>query len=122
MDTLLNNTDQNNCVVFYSSNSPCVETCIKSVDNIFPVLANWTNVRKEGMNVFVFGKLRKYVGKETGNDFLIINMLMPLYQCTSTNVLQCQNCLKEDAVNSVNLFCLPENKSILLYFQEMFCQ
>uniref|UniRef100_A0A671M3V2 Uncharacterized protein n=1 Tax=Sinocyclocheilus anshuiensis TaxID=1608454 RepID=A0A671M3V2_9TELE len=116
MDTLLNNTDRNNCVVFYSSNSPCVETCIKSTDNIFPGLANWTNVRKEGMNVFVFGKLRKYVGKETGNDFLIINMLMPLYRCTSTNVVECQNCLKDDAVNP---FCLPGKKSILLYFQEM---
>uniref|UniRef100_A0A672KI80 Uncharacterized protein n=1 Tax=Sinocyclocheilus grahami TaxID=75366 RepID=A0A672KI80_SINGR len=97
MDTLLNNTDRNNCVVFYSSNTPCVETCVKSTENIFPGLANWTNVRKEGMNVFVFGNLRKYVGKETGNDFLIINLLMPLYRCTSTNVVECQNCLKDDA-------------------------
>ncbi len=95
-----------------------METCIKSAEDVFLGLANWTNVRKEGINVFVFGNLGKCVGKETGNDFLIINLLMPLYPCTSTNVLQ--NWLKEDVVNSVNPFCLLENKSILLYFQERF--
>ncbi len=86
--------------------SPCVETCIKSADDVFLGLANWTNVRKEGINVFVFGNLRNYFEKEThlkDNDFLIINLLMPLYRCTSTNVLQ--NWLKEDVVNSVNPFC-----------------
>ncbi len=86
--------------------SPSVETCIKSADDVFLGLANWTNVRKEGINVFVFGNLRNYFEKEThpiDNDFLIINLLMPLYRCTSTNVLQ--NWLKEDVVNSVNPFC-----------------
>lgn len=100
-----------------------METCIKSADNVFLGLANWTNVRKEGINVFVFGNLRNYFGKEThlkDNNFLIINLLMPLYRCTGTNVLQ--NWLKEDVVKSVNPFCLPGKKSILLYFQERFCK
>ncbi|XP_016407667.1 uncharacterized protein LOC107739931 [Sinocyclocheilus rhinocerous] len=116
LDTLLKNTDQNNCVVFYSYNSPCVKKCIKSADNIFPGLENWENVRKGGMNVFVFGKLWKDAKKEIANDFLMINKLVPLYRCMSTNVMECQNCVNG---NTANPFCLPENKSILLYFQEM---
>uniref|UniRef100_A0A8C2EGW5 Transmembrane protein n=1 Tax=Cyprinus carpio TaxID=7962 RepID=A0A8C2EGW5_CYPCA len=116
LDTLLKNTDQNNCVVFYSYNSPCVKKCIKSADNIFPGLENWNKVREGGMNVFVFGNLWKDAKKEIGNDFLMISKLVPLYRCKSTNVMECQNCVNG---NTPNDFCLPDNTSILLYFQEM---
>ncbi|XP_073674174.1 uncharacterized protein [Garra rufa] len=116
MDTLLKKTDQNNCVVFYTYNSPCVNKCIKGADNIFPGLKDWKNIRK-GMNVFVFEELWKDVDKNIAEDFKMINELVPLYRCASTNVMECQNCVNG---NTVDKFCLPKKKSILLHFQEMY--
>ncbi|KAL1261201.1 hypothetical protein QQF64_009028 [Cirrhinus molitorella] len=116
MDTLLKNTDQNNCVVFYSYNSPCVTKCIRGEDNIFPGLQNWKNVRNEGMNVFVFEDLWKDADKTIADDFKRIDQLVPLYRCASENAMECQNCVNG---NTVNPFCLPKKKSILLHLQEM---
>lgn len=93
-----------------------MKKCIKSADNIFPGLENWKDFRKGGMNVFVFEKLWKDAKKEIANDFLMINELVPLYWCTSKNVMEWQNCVNG---NTASLFCLPDTKPILLYFQEM---
>ncbi|XP_016364508.1 uncharacterized protein LOC107705632 [Sinocyclocheilus rhinocerous] len=118
MDTLLAQADQNSCVVFYSYNSPCVTKCILSDDNILPGLTNWKN-KREGMNVFVFNKIwqKDAWRRDMAKDLLKIHERLPLYRCTRRNVMECQNCING---NIVIPFCLPERRSVLLYFQKMF--
>ncbi len=117
MDKLLNKADQNSCVVFYSYNSPCVTKCILSDDNILPGLANWKN-RREGMNVFIFNKIwqKDTWRKDMATDLLRIHEQVPLSRCARRNVMECQNCVNR---NTVIPFCLPERRSVLLYFQKM---
>ncbi len=50
---------------------------------------------------------------------LFVFSVICMHQIDNKADFDFENCLKEDVVNSVNPFCLPENKSILLYFQEM---
>uniref|UniRef100_A0A673KV54 Uncharacterized protein n=1 Tax=Sinocyclocheilus rhinocerous TaxID=307959 RepID=A0A673KV54_9TELE len=120
MDKLLKKTDQNSCVVFYSYNSPCVTKCIQSTDNILDGLSNWKNMRKEGMNVFVFEKIwqKDAWRKDMDKDLLQINAEVPLYRCNRKNVMECQKCVEKNT-GKVIPFCLPEKKSIFLYFQKM---
>ncbi|KAL1261200.1 hypothetical protein QQF64_009027 [Cirrhinus molitorella] len=121
MDTLLKKADRNSCVVFYSYNSPCVTKCIRSADNILPGLENWKNIRKDGMNVFVFENIwqKDAWRKDMEKDLLKINAdNLPLYRCNRKNEMQCQKCVEKNT-GKVIPFCLPEKKSILLYVQKM---
>ncbi|XP_016317803.1 uncharacterized protein LOC107669886 isoform X1 [Sinocyclocheilus anshuiensis] len=120
MDKLLKKTDQNSCVVFYSYNSPCVTKCIQNTDNILDGLSNWKNMRKEGMNVFVFENIwqKDAWRKDMEKDLLQINAEVPLYRCNRKNVMECQKCVEKNT-GKVIPFCLPEKKSIFLYFQKM---
>ncbi|KAK9961821.1 hypothetical protein ABG768_007221 [Culter alburnus] len=97
------------CVVFYSYNSPCVKTCIKSEDNILAGLSNWINIRKEGMNAFVFQEIwQKDKKKDLQEEFLKINAVVLLYHCKKTsNVMACRKCVEN---NIMDPFCLPEKK------------
>ncbi|XP_073779451.1 uncharacterized protein isoform X1 [Danio rerio] len=120
MDKLLAKADPNSCVVFYSYNSPCVTKCIQSTDNILAGLANWKNIRKDAMNVFVFGKIwqKDAWRKDMAKDLLMIYDQVPLYRCDSSNGMQCKNCVEKNT-KIVDSFCLPKRKSMRLYFQKM---
>lgn len=109
MDKLLAKADKDSCVVFYSYNSPCVKTCIKSEDNILAGISNWINIRKEGMNAFVFQEIwQQDKKKDLQEEFLKINAVVPLYRCKKTsNAMACQKCVEN---NIMDPFCLPEKK------------
>uniref|UniRef100_A0A8C1HQU3 Uncharacterized protein n=1 Tax=Cyprinus carpio carpio TaxID=630221 RepID=A0A8C1HQU3_CYPCA len=98
MDKLLAETDEKSCVVFYSHNSPCVTRCIEGQENILEGLSNWKNIRKEAMNVFVFNKIwqKDAWRKDMAKDLLKIHEQVPLYRCTRTNVMECQNCVERN--------------------------
>lgn len=121
MSKLLKEADQNSCIVFYSYNSPCVTKCIQSEDNILEALSNWKNIRKEAMNVFVFEKIwqKDKWRKDMAEDLLKIDNQVPLYRCDNTNGMECQKCVEKNTENVIP-FCLPERKSLFLYFLEMF--
>ncbi|XP_052393138.1 uncharacterized protein LOC127941780 [Carassius gibelio] len=109
MDKLLEQADQNSCVVFYSYNSPCVNRCIRRQDNILNGLSNWINTRKNRMNAFVFEEIwNKDREKNLEEEFLKINAIVPLYRCKRTSAgMECWKCVEN---NNVDTFCLPENK------------
>lgn len=109
MDKLLEQADQSSCVVFYSYNSPCVKTCMHGEDNIFNGLSNWINTRKKGMNAFVFEEIwQKDRKKNLAEEFLKINVVVPLYRCKRTSdEMECWKCVEN---KNVNTNCLLENK------------
>ncbi|XP_073682014.1 uncharacterized protein [Garra rufa] len=109
MYMLLEQADQNRCVVFYSYNSPCVHKCIRGQDNILDGLSNWMNKRKEGMNALVFEEIwQKDITKNLQEEFLKMNVVVPLYRCKRTSDgMECQKCVEN---NNVDTFCLPEKK------------
>lgn len=111
MDKLLAKARQQSCVVFYSYNSPCVKTCLKSADNILEGLRNWINKRKiEGqMNAFVFQEIwQKDKDKDLQTEFKKIDEIVPLYRCMRiSNVMECKKCVNN---NGVDPFCLPKKK------------
>ncbi|KAK9961820.1 hypothetical protein ABG768_007220 [Culter alburnus] len=110
MGRLLAKADKDSCVVFYSYNSPCVQTCIQSDDNILAGLSNWINIRKEGMNAFVFQEIwqKDSKKKDLQEEFLKINAVVPLYRCKkSSNAMACRKCVEN---NIMDPFCLPEKK------------
>ncbi|XP_059362852.1 uncharacterized protein LOC132101688 [Carassius carassius] len=128
MDKLLKKARDQSCVVFYSYNSPCVKTCLQSVDNILEGLRNWINTRKiEGqMNAFVFQEIwQKDKDKDLQTEFRNIDAIVPLYRCMkSSNAMECRKCMNN---NVVDPFCLPKKKffleslikEVLFLFQEL---
>uniref|UniRef100_A0A672KEP7 Uncharacterized protein n=1 Tax=Sinocyclocheilus grahami TaxID=75366 RepID=A0A672KEP7_SINGR len=113
MDKLLEQADQNSCVVFYSYNSPCVKKCIRGEDNILNGLSNWINTRKNGMNAFVFNEIwQKDKKKNLAEEFLKINAVVPLYRCKITSDgMECWKCVENNNVDTFLIKGWHFNKS-----------
>uniref|UniRef100_A0A8C2J1A7 Uncharacterized protein n=1 Tax=Cyprinus carpio TaxID=7962 RepID=A0A8C2J1A7_CYPCA len=112
MDKLLAKARDQSCVVFYSYNSPCVETCLQSADNITEGLRNWINKRKGQMNAFVFQEIwHRDNDRDRQTEFQNIDKIVPLYRCMkSSNAMECRKCVNN---NVVDPFCLPKKKFFL---------
>uniref|UniRef100_A0A8C1XIS3 Uncharacterized protein n=1 Tax=Cyprinus carpio TaxID=7962 RepID=A0A8C1XIS3_CYPCA len=108
MDKLLEKARDQSCVVFYSYNSPCVETCLQSADNITEGLRNWINKRgKKGqINAFVFQEIwHRDNDRDLKKGFHNIDKIVPLYRCRrNRNAMGCRKCVNN---NVVDPFCLP---------------
>uniref|UniRef100_A0A8C1FRE5 Uncharacterized LOC109060409 n=1 Tax=Cyprinus carpio TaxID=7962 RepID=A0A8C1FRE5_CYPCA len=109
MDKLLKKARNQSCVVFYSYNSPCVETCLQSADNITEGLRNWINKRKGQMNAFVFQEIwHRDNDRDRQTEFQNIDKIVPLYRCMRiSNAMECRKCVNN---NVVDPFCLPQKK------------
>ncbi len=106
MDKLLAKARGQSCVVFYSYNSPCVKTCLRSADNIMEGLRNWINKRKGQRNAFVFQEIwQKDKDKDLQTEFQNIDAIVPLYRCMRIrNAMECRKCVENKVVDP---FCLP---------------
>ncbi|XP_050960514.1 uncharacterized protein LOC127161804 [Labeo rohita] len=109
MDELLAKARHESCVVFYSYNSPCVETCLQSADNILEGLRNWINKRKGKMNAFVFQEIwQKDLDEDLETEFKRIDAIVPLYRCMrNSEEMKCRKCVENNVMDS---FCLPNRK------------
>ncbi|XP_050958832.1 uncharacterized protein LOC127160214 [Labeo rohita] len=110
MDKLLAEARDQSCVVFYSYNSPCVQTCLQSADNILEGLRNWINKRKGKMNAFVFQEIwqKDMMDKNLETEFKKIDEIVPLYRCMrNRKEMECRKCVDN---NFVDPFCLPKEK------------
>ncbi|XP_065138289.1 uncharacterized protein [Paramisgurnus dabryanus] len=104
MDKLLEKAKENNCVVFYTYNSPCVTKCISGEKNIIEGLSNWKNKRSQGINVFVFRTVwhKDAWRKDLSEEFKKIDAIVPLYQCYGAERINCFKCRGEKTTS----YCL----------------
>lgn len=104
MTKLLQKNNQD-CSIFYTFNSPCVDTCLneKSRYKILKALENWG--KHSGVKAFVFKDLWKFdLDKPLKNIFKLIASRVPLYRCVSETV--CYACGGEGNT-PINEQCLP---------------
>ncbi|XP_066499887.1 uncharacterized protein [Hoplias malabaricus] len=90
MSTLLNKRKEG-CVVFYTYNSPCVQTCIdiNGNYNILKMLETWG--KREELKAFVFKDIWKFdTRKDLKENFKAITKYVPLYRCVSAE--ECYKC------------------------------
>ncbi|KAI4879608.1 hypothetical protein NFI96_002939, partial [Prochilodus magdalenae] len=87
--------DPAGCVVFYTFNSPCVNTCSTPNTNysIIPALENFRN--HNGPKAFVFGQAWKRDINTTQWEANIreVDSRVPLYRCDNTG---CYRCVREN--------------------------
>ncbi|XP_072546591.1 uncharacterized protein [Salminus brasiliensis] len=97
MENLLNK-QKDECVVFYTYNSPCVNTCIdvKGEYSILKMLDSWS--KRGGLKAFVFRDIWKFdTEKDLKEKFKAITQYVPLYRCVSPQT--CYECLQGDNIN-----------------------
>ncbi|XP_065138282.1 uncharacterized protein [Paramisgurnus dabryanus] len=119
MDKLLEKAKDNDCVVFYTYNSPCVTKCIDGERSILEGLSNWKNKRNQGLNVFVFHIVwHKDVWRsDLSEEFKKIDEKVPLYQCYGAERMNCFKC----RVQQTTSYCLDvqDKKQSLNYFLDL---
>ncbi|KAK9961827.1 hypothetical protein ABG768_007227 [Culter alburnus] len=106
--TRLLNKRNDGCSVFYTFNSPCVNTCLDATGrhSIIDALNNWN--RHGGIKAFVFKQFWKYDETNTEIDlqdeFKQIVAHVPLFRCVSEN--ECYAC-KGEGNTPIDAHCLP---------------
>ncbi|KAG9268148.1 hypothetical protein AMEX_G17090 [Astyanax mexicanus] len=96
--TNLLNKKKDGCVVFYTYNSPCVQTCIDINGNysILKMLERWS--KQGGLKAFVFKDIWKFdQKKDLKENFKAITKYVPLYRCVSSET--CYECVEGDNIN-----------------------
>ncbi|KAL1261199.1 hypothetical protein QQF64_009026 [Cirrhinus molitorella] len=105
MTKLLNKT-KGGCSVFYTFDSPCVNTCLNATGNhsVIKALENWK--KHAGIKAFVFKNFWKFDThkKNLQNEFKQIAAHVPLFRCVSET--QCYAC-KGEGNTPINAQCLP---------------
>lgn len=105
LQKMLDMVNDDQCVVLYSYNSPCITKCINGEDDsILPGLSNWKNIQTTGINAFVFqniwSKDSTGLPEDQNEQFIKINDLLPLYRCVkNNNQMQCYKCGKAGSQN-----------------------
>uniref|UniRef100_A0A671PEL5 Uncharacterized protein n=1 Tax=Sinocyclocheilus anshuiensis TaxID=1608454 RepID=A0A671PEL5_9TELE len=98
LDKILNMINDDQCVVLYTYNSPCITKCINDKDDSITYgLSNWLNTQTTGIKAFIFQEI--WHGDSTASSenlekqFAKINNLVPLYRCVeNNNQMQCYKC------------------------------
>ncbi|KAK7156095.1 hypothetical protein R3I94_006232 [Phoxinus phoxinus] len=93
------------CSVFYTFESPCVDTCLNpsSSHNIINALKKWKE--HDGIKAFVFKDFWKFdTEKDLQTAFKQIVDHVPLFRCVSEN--QCYAC-KGEGDTAIDARCLP---------------
>ncbi|KAL6478026.1 hypothetical protein MHYP_G00138610 [Metynnis hypsauchen] len=92
------NKKKDGCVVFYTYNSPCVDTCLnetKSNVNILNMLEIWK--KHKGLKAFAYKDIWKFdKEKNLKEQFKVITRNVPLYRCVSTET--CYDCVQGDTI------------------------
>ncbi|XP_052432986.1 uncharacterized protein LOC127972980 [Carassius gibelio] len=103
MTNLLNKI-KDGCSVFYTFNSPCVDSCLNASrnHNILEALRKWQE--HDGIKAFVFRNIwGNDLGKDLQTAFKKIAAHVPLFRCVSEN--QCYACNREGNL-PINAHCL----------------
>ncbi len=103
--TNLLNKEKDGCSVFYTFDSPCVDTCLDATGqhSIIDALKNWKD--HDGIKAFVFKNFWKNdLKKDLQTKFKQIVANVPLYRCVSEN--QCYAC-KGEGNTPIDAHCLP---------------
>ncbi|XP_036449432.1 uncharacterized protein LOC118823753 [Colossoma macropomum] len=103
--TNLLNKKKDGCVVFYTYNSPCVDTCINEKSNfsILKMLEIWST--RKGLKAFAFKDIWKFDKKKDLKErFKAITKYVPLYRCVSAQT--CYDCVQGDTINEN---CVKDN-------------
>uniref|UniRef100_A0A9J8CRJ7 Uncharacterized protein n=1 Tax=Cyprinus carpio carpio TaxID=630221 RepID=A0A9J8CRJ7_CYPCA len=106
--TKLLNRRRDGCSVFYTFESPCVNTCLdeNGSHSILKALENWKE--HSGIKAFVFKNFWKYdTEKDPQTEFKQIVAHVPLYRCESET--QCYAC-KGEGNTPIDAQCLPQKK------------
>jgi len=104
MSKLLNKR-KDGCSVFYTFESPCVDTCLNpsSSHNIINALEKWKE--HDGIKAFVFKGFWKFdIEKDLQTAFKKIAAHVPLFRCVSETV--CYAC-KGEGNTPIDARCLP---------------
>ncbi|CAM4550352.1 unnamed protein product [Leuciscus chuanchicus] len=104
MSKLLNKR-KDGCSVFYTFESPCVDTCLNpsSSHNIINALEKWKE--HDGIKAFVFKNFWKFdTDKDLETKFKQIVAHVPLFRCVSEN--ECYAC-KGEGNTPIDARCLP---------------
>ncbi|XP_048016774.1 uncharacterized protein LOC125248697 [Megalobrama amblycephala] len=104
--TKLLNRRKDSCSVFYTFESPCVDTCLNPTHeaNILDALKNWK--KHNGIKAFVFKNFWKFdKEKDLQTKFKQIVAHVPLFCCVSEN--QCYAC-KGEGDTPIDRRCLPQ--------------
>ncbi|XP_077063199.1 uncharacterized protein LOC143715350 [Siphateles boraxobius] len=105
MSKLLNKRKEDGCSVFYTFESPCVDTCLNpsSSHNIINALKKWKE--HDGIKAFVFKDFWKFdTEKDLQTKFKQIVAQVPLFRCVSEN--ECYPC-KGEGNTPIDAHCLP---------------
>uniref|UniRef100_A0A8C1XHT0 Uncharacterized protein n=1 Tax=Cyprinus carpio TaxID=7962 RepID=A0A8C1XHT0_CYPCA len=104
--TNLLNKRKDSCSVFYTFESPCVNTCLdeNGSHSILKALENWKE--HSGIKAFVFKNFWKFDTEKENlqTKFKQIVAHVPLYRCVSET--QCYAC-KGEGNTAINAQCLP---------------
>ncbi|XP_048016765.1 uncharacterized protein LOC125248688 isoform X3 [Megalobrama amblycephala] len=98
LDKILRMPNDDQCVVLYTYNSPCIEKCINNKDDtILYGLSNWLKTRRTGIKAFIFQEMWRRnstgVPADQQQQFTKINNLVPLYRCVKeNNQMKCYKC------------------------------
>uniref|UniRef100_A0A8C1XKY0 Uncharacterized protein n=1 Tax=Cyprinus carpio TaxID=7962 RepID=A0A8C1XKY0_CYPCA len=106
--TNLLNRRKDSCSVFYTFESPCVDTCLDETGShsILKALENWKE--HSGIKAFVFKKFWKFdTEKDPQTEYKQIVAHVPLYRCESET--QCYAC-KGEGNTPIDAQCLPQKK------------
>ncbi len=106
--TKLLNKEKYGCSVFYTFDSPCVESCLNETrnHNIIEALRKWKE--HSGIKAFVFMNIWKNdLKKDLQTQFKKIVSHVPLYRCVSET--QCYAC-KGEGNTPIDAHCLPPKK------------
>ncbi|XP_042627685.1 uncharacterized protein LOC109104160 [Cyprinus carpio] len=106
--TKLLNKRKDGCSVFYTFESPCVDSCLNATrdHNILKGLENWKKHR--GIKAFVFKNIwKRDLEKNLQTILKQIVAHVPLYRCVSEN--QCYAC-KGEGNTPIDAHCLPPKK------------
>lgn len=103
--TYLLNKRKNGCVVFYTLNSPCMNTCLTGKYNIIPGVNKLKNYK--GIKAFVFKNIWNHdqnKPEELKEKLKTIADRVPLYRCRNNN--QCILCGEPNSNVEINNACL----------------
>ncbi|KAK9961819.1 hypothetical protein ABG768_007219 [Culter alburnus] len=102
--TNLLNKRKDGCSIFYTLNSPCVDSCLGSDSHsIINGLEQWKD--HDGIKAFVFKDFWKFdKEKDLQTKFKQIVAHVPLFRCVSEN--QCYAC-KGEGNTAIDAHCLP---------------
>ncbi|KAK9961825.1 hypothetical protein ABG768_007225 [Culter alburnus] len=106
MTNLLNKRKNDGCSIFYTFDSPCVDTCLNPTNkaNILDGLKNWK--KHNSIKAFVFKDFWKFdKEKDLQTKFKQIVAHVPLFRCVSEN--QCYAC-KGEGNTPIDANCLPQ--------------